>query len=915
MFYPIATNRTIEKLNKRYQKVAIEEWQNWNSYNIAIASCAEEQFKCWQSFEYYRKLLHGHETFPHMKVWEEMLNTSEDSRYLRGIGGKDTLILAPRESAKAVAVDTFIATPQGWKQIKDVHIDSYVYDELGIKTKVIGVGNFPNQTAWKVTFSDQTSIICNDEHLWKIRRMGSDNKGQWRVMNLWEIRTQKTVGSSGNWRSGVKRVTETAQKHEKPWLDSRGYSRYQIPVCNAVQYSPKKLNIHPYLMGVLLGDGHMFDCCITTGDEELFSIVSKFIGDWGISKKEYSYKKNTWTLRITKDNAKFTIRQCVKELNLQDKLSYDKFIPNIYLQGSVAQRTELLQGLLDTDGCYSANKNAITYSSTSKKIIDGIIQLVRSLGGIATCSKPKTPKFTSKGQKKEGRGYWLLHIKLPETIKPFKLKRRIEKYKPATKYFPVRSIVDIEQVENCDMKCIAVDSPKKTFITDSYIVTHNSSYLGQWIAYQLGHHVAPWNKIPLKILGVSYDLTTAAQRSRQVRAIIRSPQYQAIFPWVRPSKSKWNEREWSIDFDWAGLSTTEEQYTYVCAGISGAINSRRCHIALLDDLIKSPDQIKAHSVRELMISNWKNVIQYTMYDGARAVCLGTLMSPNDIYTSTFTEIKGWIVRRQRALLEDKFGNEYSYWEPKDEFSPGTPLTRLQSERSEKPESFSLQRQNELIEISETSIDIANIVQSPIPMRLDSLVMGVDLSAGTKESNDYTAFVLGGFADDRFWIIDVWEDRTMGNVAKLDAIVEIWNLWKDRLPQNVEYVNGEYIDVPRYGLNIYFDKSAYGLSFEGDYKDHIENTLKIRNWKCVGISSSHRGSKLERLRKHSSVFEKKQIRFNPYSRRMDDGREPLGRLIEQITKFGRTSHDDLADALELCLTGLRSRTREMSKGNY
>ena len=442
-----------------------------------------------------------------------------------------------------------------------------------------------------------------------------------------------------------------------------------------------------------------------------------------------------------------------------------------------------------------------------------------------------------------------------------------------------------------------------------------SSYLGQWIAYQIGFHVAPWNKIPLKILGVSYDLTTAAQRSRQVRAIIRSPQYRSIFPWVRPSRSKWNEREWSIDFEWAGLSTTEEQYTYVCAGISGAINSRRSHLVLLDDLIKSPDQIKAHSIRELMISNWENVIQYTMYDGARAVCLGTLMSPNDIYTTDFTEIKGWNVRRQRALLEDGEGNEYSYWEPRDEFSPGTPLVRLQRERSEKPESFSLQRQNELIELSETSIDIANILQAPIPMHLENLVMGVDLSAGTKESNDYTTFVLGGFADERFWIVDVWEDRTMGNVAKLDAIVEMWDLWKDRLPQDELLVNGKWEEVPRDGLHIYFDSSAYGLSFKGDYIDHIQNTLKIRNWHCKEVTSSRRGSKLERLRKHSSLFEKHQIVFNQYSRRMSDGREPLGRLIDQITKFGRTSHDDLADALELCLTGLRSRTREMSKGNY
>lgn len=443
-----------------------------------------------------------------------------------------------------------------------------------------------------------------------------------------------------------------------------------------------------------------------------------------------------------------------------------------------------------------------------------------------------------------------------------------------------------------------------------------SAYLGQWIAYQIGLHVAPWNLTPIKVLGVSYDLSTAAQRSRQVRAILRTQQYQNIFPWVRPSTEKWNEREWSIDFSHAGLPTTEEQYTYVCAGITGAINSRRAHLVLLDDLIKSPDAIAAESVRQLMVSNWEDVIDYTRFDGSRAVCLGTLMSPKDIYNTTFTEYNGWKVIRQSALLTDEYGNEYSYWEPEDDKSPGTPLKRLQEEREKKPISFSFQRQNVLIRVSQNSIDPNLIVKGLTPSRFESLVLGVDLSAGLRESNDYTAMILGGFVDGEYWVFDAWEDRVMGNTAKLDAMVEIWELWKHKLPQIQRLRGGEFQEEPQNGLTVVFDSSAYGLSLKGDYYDHIVKRLRITDWRCVEVSASGRGDKLSRLRKHTGLFDNGLIKFPLLpGRTMPDGRKPMGRLIEQITQFGVTDHDDLADAFELCVTGLRNFDKPLSTGNY
>ena len=447
-----------------------------------------------------------------------------------------------------------------------------------------------------------------------------------------------------------------------------------------------------------------------------------------------------------------------------------------------------------------------------------------------------------------------------------------------------------------------------------------STFLAEWIAWQIGLHTAPWVKISPRILLISYDISTAASKSRQIQAILTIEEYQKIFPWVRPSPKKWGEREWAVDFEFAGLSTTEEQYTICCAGLKGAINSRRASLVIVDDVIKSREDITSTNVREKMVDNWNRVIRFTRYDGSRAICLGTRFTASDIYCTTFIPPR-WEVVEQSALLTHDNGTEYSYWEPEGKGLPGQPLAMLQKEREEDPVTFSYQRQNKIVRIATQSINPEQIIRGILPLLFETFVLGVDLSAGLKESNDYTSIVLGGLYRDgestQYWIIDCWEDRVMGNIEKLDAIAEIWDMWKHLLPQGQRY-NGETQQWEPYPLvcpEIWFDSSAYGLSLKGDFEDHIVKRLGILDFLIRPIPASGRGGKLERLRKHTGLFHSKSIRFNTYGRTMPDGRKPLGRLIQQITEFGSTSHDDLADAFDLCISGLRQGGLPMTKGNY
>ena len=84
--------------------------------------------------------------------------------------------------------------------------------------------------------------------------------------------------------------------------------------------------------------------------------------------------------------------------------------------------------------------------------------------------------------------------------------------------------------------------------------------------------------------------------------------------------------------------------------------------------------------------------------------------------------------------------------------------------------------NQIVRQNELSLAPELIVKAEISTEFDTLGIGVDLSAGVKERNDYTVMVLGGRVEDRIHIIDYRRIRVMGNLEKLDALKELLYDW-------------------------------------------------------------------------------------------------------------------------------------------
>jgi hypothetical protein len=410
-----------------------------------------------------------------------------------------------------------------------------------------------------------------------------------------------------------------------------------------------------------------------------------------------------------------------------------------------------------------------------------------------------------------------------------------------------------------------------------------STVLGLLTAWAIGVHTTA--KKPLQILYLSYTVDIARSKSATIKRIIESKRYQEVFPTVRLMKNVTSNEYWSIDHRFAGIDTTgEEQFTLCAAGLKGSVTSKRSHLVMIDDAIKSSADISNPDIRKTMQDNWNAVIAPTMFEGARAICLGTRFRHDDIHATTFNEQNNWTQIVLSAIQNNpETGEEESYWP--DMWS----LDYLKEKKRQAPIAFSFQYMNQIVRQNELSLAPELIVKAEISTEFDSLGVGVDLSAGTKEKNDYTVMVLGGRIEDRIHIIDYRRIRVMGNLEKLDALKELLNDW------SIIGMDQNGTPFPTYSTcDIWSEAVQYQASLEADFKRICLNNDGLYNliWHPV---KGFRADKLARFRGIMGMFEDRKIIFNRFRN--------FTNLFEELTNFGVSSHDDCVDALVWLVNGL------------
>ena len=175
------------------------------------------------------------------------------------------------------------------------------------------------------------------------------------------------------------------------------------------------------------------------------------------------------------------LTQALRELSLSGTYSSTKFIPEVYLRNSAEVRLAVLQGLLDTDGgpvTQAGRTCRIQYTTTSEQLKNDVLFLVRSLGGVAYWRRRKAEGRKPGFARGRDIGYrhdaFIMDIRLPAGLEPFRLKRKADIYHTHGGGRPMRFVKNIEPVGVQETQCISVAAQDNLYVTDDFILTHNT---------------------------------------------------------------------------------------------------------------------------------------------------------------------------------------------------------------------------------------------------------------------------------------------------------------------------------------------------------------------------------------------------------------------------------------------------------
>lgn len=364
-------------------------------------------------------------------------------------------ISLPPGTGKAQPMYSKVLTPDGFVKMGDIKVGSKVVAGNGNVANVIGIYPQGKRDIYEMTLDDGSKCRCSDEHLWTVQ-----NREDRVCESKTGVHRQRTITLSDL----MKKMT----------VENGKRSNYSIDYVKPVDFPQKELLLHPYVMGTLLGDGGLSGGSVrfSTADMEIVDRMNRYFPNGYRLKHVSNY--DYVVVGHEGNNAKngSLVSVALKKYGLFGKKSEDKFIPDDYQYASNEQRLWLLRGLLDTDG--SCEKTSIEYTTCSEKLAQNVKDLVHSLGGYVHETVRKS------GYKKDGRfieckpSHRLTIQFFKESESVFALSRHKEKYKPQRKNVK-RFIKSVEYIGKEECQCIMIDDPCHLYITDDYIITHNTT--------------------------------------------------------------------------------------------------------------------------------------------------------------------------------------------------------------------------------------------------------------------------------------------------------------------------------------------------------------------------------------------------------------------------------------------------------
>lgn len=335
-------------------------------------------------------------------------------------------------AGKGHPLDTEVPTPEGLRLWGDLKPGDYVFGSDGSPTQVMEIYDRGVLDTYLVTTKHGQQIVVDGDHLWQVSRKG--RKAQ---------------------------VVETQWLAKQPMQENDGGYRWSIPVTGVVKRAISSLPLDPFVVGVLIANGHLLKSVtsLSTPDRSVIERVRMHV-----TANELPWYPNRTCPTFSLPG----LVKVTRDLGLRVR-SVEKRIPRAYLEAAPSQRVALLEGLLTSDGSTRAGgRRSVQYSTISPGLAQDMVELITSLGGTCTIVRAdrshdlKPVEYTN-------------NILLPIDVQGFHGTRKERADKPRKTFLPRECIVSVQPHLPLTIRCISVAAKNHLYlITRSHIVTHNT---------------------------------------------------------------------------------------------------------------------------------------------------------------------------------------------------------------------------------------------------------------------------------------------------------------------------------------------------------------------------------------------------------------------------------------------------------
>ena len=760
------------------------------------------------------------------------------------------LFMPPRHGKLILDTEELLTYDKGFIQHGELTVGDKVIGLNGGPVTVLAVSE-PAEADYLVRVSDGSTVQTHGNH-------------EWQVWSRW---TRRWVNVETRF------LFEEAQRGRLDYITpSVGKRRfmYQLPLETApVQHPTQDLPVHPYMLGIWLGDGSKhYDriCFDPRNDVHIRHLASKDVGYVETNRHAHGQYQNVAYAYFGQGQLKPPLRAL--------GVLHNKHIPEVYLRSSVEQRLQLLAGLIDSDGNVD-KKGRVRFSNTNERLIEGVMDLLRGLGMRPYRMETSGGSATSLG--KANSPVWQVgfqpHILIP-TVRN-KINRLVTPRK--------LSIAGVERVKGGPGRCIQVDALDGLYrVGRTHIPTHNSQLASiNFPAWALGHHPE------LEIISSSYAVSLPIGFSRKVRELIQDPAYKALFPKTQLDKNIASAETWATTMGGG----------FIASGVGTGITGKGYHIGIIDDPIKDAEEADSETIREKAWDWFSSTFYTRAAPGAGILVILTRWHDDDLAGRLLAQMKQeieegvdpepWeVIQYPAVATTDEYVNADGTITdaPKAEGSIQVrrkgealheerfPLARLERiKRTLQPRHFSaLYQQNPVPdEGSYFTKDMFRFNSQPPPIHTLRMFAAWDLAIGEKQVNDWTVGVIGGLDyQDQLFVVDVLRFR--GDSYKIaEAIVSSANRWQVELV-GIEKGQLEQAIRPTL-LKMMREKRATFALAEGDKA-------------LVPVTD-----KLSRARPLQGRLQQGMIYF-------DNSQPWCEKLIEEALRFPAGVHDDQVDSL-------------------